>query len=71
MEGGAVGHNIEMGLPRDHPCQVWFNFVLRFQRRRFKCDLLSIEKRGDEILIVHCCFSISQILTAAIWQGVV
>jgi hypothetical protein len=35
---------------------------------------LKIEKRGDEILIVHCCFSISQnevILTAATWQGVV
>jgi hypothetical protein len=33
-----------------------------------------IEKRGDEILIVHCCFSKSkwaQILTAATWQGVV
>ena len=24
-----------------HPCQVWFNLVQRFQRRRFKCDLLS------------------------------
>ena len=27
--------------PRVHPCQVWFNLVQRFQRRRFKCDLLS------------------------------
>ena len=41
MEGGAVGHNFEMGLPKDYPCQVWFNFVQRFQRKRFKCDLLS------------------------------
>jgi hypothetical protein len=35
---------------------------------------LKIEKRGDAILIVHCCFSKSkraQILTAATWQGVV
>ena len=24
-----------------HPCQVWFNLVQRFQRRRFKCHLLS------------------------------
>jgi hypothetical protein len=32
---------------------------------------LKIEKRGDEILIVHCWFSISQKLTAATWQGVV
>ena len=31
-------------------------------------------KRGDEILIVHCCFSVSQtaeILTADTWQEVV
>jgi hypothetical protein len=27
--------------PRDHPCRVWFNLVQRFQRRRFKCDLIS------------------------------
>jgi hypothetical protein len=31
----------ERDPPRDHPCQVWFNLVQRFQRRRFKCDLLS------------------------------
>jgi hypothetical protein len=40
-EGGPVGHNFERDPPRDHPCQVWFNLVQRFQRRRFKCDLLS------------------------------
>jgi hypothetical protein len=39
--GGAVGHNFERDPPRDHTCQVWFNLVQRFQRRRFKCDLLS------------------------------
>jgi hypothetical protein len=57
MEGRAVGHNFEREPPRDHPRQVWW-----FQRRRFKCDLLSkyVEKRGDEILIVHFCFSVSQ-----------
>jgi hypothetical protein len=41
MEGGAVGHNFEMGLPKDYPSQIWFNLVKWFQRRRFKCDLLS------------------------------
>jgi hypothetical protein len=33
---------------------------------------LKIEKRGDEILIVHCCFSISQNelkLTPATWHS--
>jgi hypothetical protein len=41
MESGAVGHDFERDPPRDHPCQVWFNLVQQFQRRRFKCDLLS------------------------------
>jgi hypothetical protein len=41
MEGGAVGHNFERDPSRDHPCQVWFNLVQQFQRRKFKCDLLS------------------------------
>ena len=41
MEGGAVGHNFEIGIPKDYPSQICFNLVQRFQRRRFKCDLLS------------------------------
>jgi hypothetical protein len=41
MDGGAVGHNIERGPPKDHPSQICFNLVQQFQRRRFKCDLLS------------------------------
>jgi hypothetical protein len=40
MEGGAVGHTIERGQPKD-PSQICFNLVQRFQRRRFKCDRLS------------------------------
>jgi hypothetical protein len=41
MEGGAAGYNFERDPPRDHPCQVRFNLVQWFQRKRFKCDLLS------------------------------
>jgi hypothetical protein len=37
----AVIHYIERGPPKDHPSQICFNLVQRFQRRRFKCDLLS------------------------------
>jgi hypothetical protein len=48
-------NNFERDPPRDHPCQVWFNLVQQFLRRRFKCDLLS--KYAN--------------LTAATWQGVV
>jgi hypothetical protein len=25
-------------LKRNHPSQIWFNLVQRFQKRRFKCD---------------------------------
>jgi hypothetical protein len=42
IEGVAIGHIFERDPHRDHYCQVWFNLVQRFQRRRFKCDLLSI-----------------------------
>ena len=31
--------NFKRGLSKDHPSQIWFNLVQRFQRR-FKCDLL-------------------------------
>jgi hypothetical protein len=41
MEDGAVRHIIERGPPKDHPSQICFNLVQRFQRRRFKCDILS------------------------------
>jgi hypothetical protein len=41
MECGVVGHNIERGPSKEHPSQICFNLVPRFQRRRFKCDLLS------------------------------
>jgi hypothetical protein len=41
MEGGAVRHNFEMGLPKNYPREIWFNLVQGFQRRIFKCDLLS------------------------------
>jgi hypothetical protein len=44
MEGEAVGHNFERD-PR-LPTKM--------------ATKLKIEKRGDEILIVHCCFSVSQ-----------
>ena len=40
MEGVAVGHNFERNPPRDHPCQVRFNLIQWFQRRRFKCESL-------------------------------
>ena len=31
MEGGAVGHNVERGPPKDHPSQICFNLVQRFR----------------------------------------
>ena len=40
LNGGWLSDTI-LGLPKDYPCQVCFNLVQRFQRKRFKCDLLS------------------------------
>jgi hypothetical protein len=45
MEGGTAGHNIEKGPPKDHPSQISFILVHRFQSRRFKCDFLSKYKK--------------------------
>jgi hypothetical protein len=57
------------------PWMAPFQNCVRWSRLPTKmATKLKIEKRGDEILIVHCCFSMSkwaQILTAARWQGVV
>ena len=53
MEGGAVGHNFERDPPRDHPCQVWFNLVQRFQNNlnvKLKCSLVNSWDFSDAIL---------------------
>ena len=42
MEGGSIGHNFERDPPKDHPCQIWFNLVQGFQRRRFKCESFDV-----------------------------
>jgi hypothetical protein len=47
---GAVGHNFERDPPRDHPCQVWFNSVQGFQRRRFKCESLRCTTDGRQVM---------------------
>ena len=42
--GGHLGYRTvltDTNLRGTHPCQVWFYLVQRFQRKRFKCDLLS------------------------------
>ena len=36
MEGGDFGYNFKRDPTKDHPCQVWFNLVQLYQRRRFK-----------------------------------
>ena len=49
MEGGAVGHNFEKDPPRDHPCQVRFNLVQRFQRRRLDERMPSDDKSSHRL----------------------
>jgi hypothetical protein len=60
--GGSVGHNYERDPPKDHPCQVWFNLVQGFQRRKFKCESLfpigSYVKLSSAVvaILVGCCY---------------
>jgi hypothetical protein len=45
MESGAVGHNFEMGLPKDYPSQIWFNHLNLLSLKslnQFKPDLAGI-----------------------------
>ena len=35
-----ISHNFERDPPKDHSCQVWFNLVQGFRRRRLKCESL-------------------------------
>jgi hypothetical protein len=53
MEGGAVGHNFERDPPRDHPCQVWFNLVQQFQRRRLNVPKFELCKHNDELFSIY------------------
>jgi hypothetical protein len=57
--GGHLGYRtaltdtiFERDPLRDHPCQVWSNLVQQFQRRRFKCDLLSKYAQFKVICII-------------------
>jgi hypothetical protein len=76
MEDGAVGHNFTFHILifssetiGKIPTKLWWNgslmapFKICVRWSRLPTEMaakLKIEKRGDEILIVHCCFSISQ-----------
>jgi hypothetical protein len=68
MEGGAVGHNFERDPPRDLNQTLLKSFLDGPLPKL--CPVIQTSnqdgrqgqnrKRGDEILIVHCCFSVSQ-----------
>ena len=36
----VIGHNFEIGQPKDHPSQIWFNSDQQFQGRRFEYESL-------------------------------
>jgi hypothetical protein len=41
LETNYIQSNVQLSdtiLKRNHPSQIWFNLVQRFQKRRFKCD---------------------------------
>jgi hypothetical protein len=54
MERSSVRHNFERDPPKDHPCQVWFNLVQGFQRRRFKCESLRRTTDGRMMMDDGC-----------------
>jgi hypothetical protein len=70
MEGGAVGHILKGTYPGTIPARfglIWFSGlrgedlnVIFYQNMHQDGRQVKIRKRGDEILIVHCCFSVSQ-----------
>jgi hypothetical protein len=70
MEGGAVGHNFEMGLPKDYPSQIWFNLIQRFREENPRLVPFKIVSDSPALhsiwllllkieisSIVHCCSS--------------
>jgi hypothetical protein len=42
MEGGAVGHNYEMGLPKDFPSQIWLNWLSGFREEDLNMIFIKI-----------------------------
>jgi hypothetical protein len=44
MEGGAVRHNYEMGLLKDYPSQIWFNFGSAYIKMssNFSCSYMAM-----------------------------
>jgi hypothetical protein len=65
MEGGAIGHNLKRTHPGTIPARfglIWFSGfrgedlnVIFYQNQAKNRKMW-----GDDILIVHCCFSIGQ-----------
>jgi hypothetical protein len=54
---GPIATKLWWNGPWMAPFQIWVRWSWLPSKMAVK---LKIEKRGDEILIVHCCFSISQ-----------
>jgi hypothetical protein len=73
MDGGAVGHNFEMGLPKDYPCQVWFNLAFQYCVRQ-PCPPFKMAAVTKNRNFFSCQFllyyksKLTQILSTATWQ---
>jgi hypothetical protein len=57
MEGGAVGHNFERDPPRGTIPAPW-KLCPVIPTSNQDGRQAKNRKKGDDILIVHCCFSI-------------
>jgi len=65
LNGGGreepVRHNFQRDSPKNYPCQVCFNLVQQFQKRRFKCEsLCHMDDDGrQDMSIAHMAFELT------------
>jgi hypothetical protein len=53
MESGTVGHNFEMGLPKDYPSQIWFNsHIIEFLINMMTINFDTITNNYEVIYVI-------------------
>ena len=50
MEGMAIRHNFEREPSKDHSSKVWSKLALWFLRRRLKCEKLTTDDDGRNLM---------------------
>ena len=58
MEGGAVGHNFEMGLPKGYPGHIWFSGFrenMSNLHNLYKSVERKIPQKNSDYMVGHNC----------------